>query len=127
MSLSRRRILLSVSLAEQCHIVLEVMFGYTTRGSLVNGVHVDDLVPLEARGRHFLHRADYAVAPSTRPMGLGLNAHGQRLDGTTFPIAVSLYSEVIAGVTCVVFTVMSLVDGDATKKQANSLLSIPRP
>ncbi len=81
------------------------MFGYTTRGSLTNGMHIEDLVPIALRERHIQHRVVYRANPSTRPMGLGLNAYGQRLDGSLFPIAVSLSSEIISGVVYIAFSV----------------------
>lgn len=88
--------------------LLESMFGYTMRGALMNDKHVEDLVPMEARNRHIQHRANYAAQPSTRPMGIGLNAHGLRADGTLFPVFICLYSEVISNSVCIVFVVIDM-------------------
>ena len=70
--------------------VTEKLFGYT-RGELL-GQCVDILVPDAMRGRHAGHRANYREHPVTRPMGSGLELHGRRKDGTTFPVEISLSS-----------------------------------
>ncbi len=66
----------------------EKMFGWPP-GSLV-GLGVEDLVPTDRRGAHVEHRARYARSPHVRPMGAGLELKGQRRDGSTFPVEVSL-------------------------------------
>ena len=54
------------------------------------GQAVEMLVPVEHRARHTGHRAQYVHAPSTRPMGNGLNLHLRRKDGTQVPVEISL-------------------------------------
>jgi PAS domain S-box-containing protein len=66
----------------------ERMYGYT-RDELV-GREVELLMPERFRGRHAFHRTSYASAPSTRPMGPGLELYGLRKDGTEFPMEISL-------------------------------------
>jgi PAS domain S-box-containing protein len=66
----------------------EQIFGYPREVLL--GRPVETLLPERLRHRHTLHRAAYAVQPSTRPMGSDLELYGQRADGTEFPVEVSL-------------------------------------
>jgi signal transduction histidine kinase len=54
------------------------------------GRSVDNLVPDQVRAGHAGHRAGYHNHPVTRPMGSGLELHGRRKDGTTFPVEISL-------------------------------------
>lgn len=67
---------------------LEEMFGYAS-GELA-GRAIENLVPEQLRPAHRGNRADYAAAPSARPMGGRSGLVGLRKDGTTFPVAVSL-------------------------------------
>lgn len=64
------------------------MFGWTVE-ELV-GQSIERLLPLALRDAHERHRADYFEAPRPRPMGRGLDLVGERRDGTTFPVEVSL-------------------------------------
>ena len=62
------------------------------------GYALDELLhqPLEALLPQYLHsahikqRVHYMRAPHARPMGTGLNLLGQRKDGNTFPVDISL-------------------------------------
>ena len=67
---------------------LETMFGWAP-GELT-GKPVELLLPSALRERHAAHRAGYFAAPRPRFMGGGLDLVGQRKDGTTFPVEVSL-------------------------------------
>jgi PAS domain S-box-containing protein len=67
---------------------LQHMFGYR-REELI-GQPVELLVPEQHRGTHAGHRTTYVSNPQARPMGLGLELHGRRKDGTTFPVEISL-------------------------------------
>ncbi|HVW34317.1 MAG TPA: PAS domain S-box protein [Acidimicrobiia bacterium] len=67
---------------------IEELFGYERRELL--GRTVDLLVPEESRAVHAGHRAGYAAAPRSRPMGAGLQLTGRRRDGTRIPLEISL-------------------------------------
>jgi PAS domain S-box-containing protein len=74
---------------------LETMFGWTS-GSLI-GQSIEQLVPSSLRQLHEQHRRRYAAAPHPRLMGGHLDLLGQRRDGSTFPIEVSLNHVSTAG------------------------------
>lgn len=64
------------------------LFGYTVE-ELV-GSPLELLLPEDRRHVHAAHRARYAAAPYTRPMGESLDLSARRADGTVFPVDVSL-------------------------------------
>ncbi|MBE3559911.1 MAG: PAS domain S-box protein [Ktedonobacteraceae bacterium] len=66
----------------------ESMFGYS-RNEL-EGQSLEQLLPERFRQDHLTHRARYAAAPRTRPMGVGLQLFGLKKDGTEFPVDISL-------------------------------------
>jgi PAS domain S-box-containing protein len=68
--------------------VTEKMFGYARQELL--GKSMDVLLPEGLRSGHSGHRASYWARPVTRPMGIDLVLRGQRKDGTTFPVEISL-------------------------------------
>ena len=65
----------------------EKMFGWR-HGELI-GQSVEQLVPRSLQDRHVAHRAAYFRAPQARLMS-GMDLLGQRKDGSTFPIELSL-------------------------------------
>jgi PAS domain S-box-containing protein len=67
---------------------LEAMFGWEA-GELI-GTRIELLMPAAFRESHAQHRADYFAVPRPRLMGGGLRLVGQRKNGSTFPIEVSL-------------------------------------
>ena len=64
------------------------MFGYD-RDVLI-GARVESLLPVRSRAVHREHRARYAEAPRTRPMGAGIELSALHADGTEFPVEISL-------------------------------------
>jgi signal transduction histidine kinase/CheY-like chemotaxis protein len=48
------------------------------------------LVPETLRALHTRHRDEYLLKPQTRPMGIGMELHGRRRDGSSFPVEISL-------------------------------------
>ena len=67
---------------------IEAMFGWAP-GELI-GQSIERLVPSLSRDRHLQHRREYFAAPRSRLMGHGQHLIGERLDGSTFPVEVSL-------------------------------------
>jgi PAS domain S-box-containing protein len=66
----------------------ERLLGYPV-GELL-GQPVELLVPLNLRGAHPAHRAEFFSDPRTRTMGSGLELSARRKDGTEFPVEISL-------------------------------------
>jgi protein-histidine pros-kinase len=66
----------------------ERMFGYTRQDML--GQEVEMLLPMSVRDHHISHRAAYSGDPHLRPMGLDMELHGRRKDGSEFPVEISL-------------------------------------
>ena len=64
------------------------LFGYPS-DELLNQP-LEDLLPQHLHGVHAAQRTRYMRAPRARPMGTGLNLRGQRKDGSTFPVDISL-------------------------------------
>lgn len=69
------------------------------------GLSVDELVPEAARGRHGAHRDRYMEEPVQRPMGVGMELLARRLDGSVFPVEISLGQWMVEGVPMVLATV----------------------
>jgi PAS domain S-box-containing protein len=67
---------------------LEAMFGWNH--SELIGLSVDQLLPPALQDQHAAHRAAYFGTPQPSDMGGGLELVGQRKDGSTFPIEVTL-------------------------------------
>ena len=66
----------------------ELMFGYAAP-ELV-GAPLETLMPERYRAGHGQHRERYMSRPHARPMGQGLELHGQRKGGEEFPVEISL-------------------------------------
>ncbi len=64
------------------------LFGYSANDLL--GKPIEALIPSAKRGHHTHLREGYIRTPHKRPMGLGLDLMGERKDGSTFPVEVSL-------------------------------------
>jgi PAS domain S-box-containing protein len=67
---------------------MERLFGYSS--SEMNGMTIELLVPAELRNAHVALRAAYVELPRRREMGVGRHLHGQRRDGSVFPVQISL-------------------------------------
>src|SRR5246127_659358 len=67
---------------------VRTMFGYTSR-ELV-GKRIEVLIPARLRGRHGEHRNRYMSAPRLREMGVDLDLHARRKDGSEFPADIML-------------------------------------
>ncbi len=64
------------------------LFGYEANELL--GKPIEVLIPNTVRDRHVKQRQAYQHDPRQRPMGQDLDLQGQRKDGSTFPLEVSL-------------------------------------
>ena len=67
---------------------VSALFGYPHVDII--GKPVECLMPERFRDRHIAHRQSYMRSVRARPMGAGLELFGQRLDGTEFPLEISL-------------------------------------
>jgi len=85
---------------------LDIMFGYAP-GELLDAP-METLVPAASQADHVKLRAQYLEHPVIRTMGAGLDLHGRRKDGSSFPIEVSLASFDEAGRTFVQATVVDI-------------------
>ena len=54
------------------------------------GQPIESLIPERFRAIHPHHRKEYNTHPRTRQMGIGLELHGRRKDGTEFPVDIML-------------------------------------
>ncbi|MBV9661947.1 MAG: PAS domain S-box protein [Acidimicrobiales bacterium] len=73
----------------------EALFGYPLQDLL--GQPVEVLLPEGLRSLHARHRGSYLTAPEGRPMGIGLELRGRAVDGSVFPLDVSLVPTKVDG------------------------------
>lgn len=66
----------------------EELFGYQREELL--GAKVEMLVPEKFRVTHAQRRLEYDTDRQVRSMGIGLDLHGRRKDGSEFPVEISL-------------------------------------
>lgn len=92
------------------------LFGYDDEELL--GSSIDMLLPGAMRERHAGHRTAYMETPKQRPMGTDLKLLGQRKDGSTFPLEVSLNHFMVDGAPYA----MGLVTDVTLRKQAEAEL-----
>lgn len=71
------------------------LFGYAAAECI--GQPVELLIPQAARGRHVGLRSAYAANAYARPMGQDMQLSGQRKDGSTFPVEISLSPITVGG------------------------------
>jgi PAS domain S-box-containing protein len=81
----------------------------TTAEDLV-GRTVEDLVPEELRPAHRTQRGAYQSAPNVRAMGVGLLLTARRLDGSRFPVEISLSPMFMGGEAFTVAAVRDVTD-----------------
>jgi PAS domain S-box-containing protein len=80
------------------------MFGYNS--SELQGKKVEALVPRDIAEKHIGHREAYMKKPMKRPMGKNFILHGQRKDGSEFPVEISLsYYETSDGIYAIAFII----------------------
>lgn len=64
------------------------VFGYDA--DEIIGRPIEHLLPARFRTQHITHRDSFVSAPRVRPMGVGLALAARRMDGTEFPVEISL-------------------------------------
>lgn len=97
----------------------ELVFGYS-RDELI-GTSVDALVPENARARHPAHRKGFEAAGESRPMGIGLDLHAVRKDGTEFPVEISLSPNRTEGGVNITAVIRDVTERKRTERQIHSL------
>ena len=104
----------------------QAMFGYSL--SELVGKPVELLVPQQFRAGHKAHRDGYFSKPQMRPMGLGLDLHACRKDGTEFFAEISLsYIQSAQGTLGVAFVTdisRRRADEEAIRRQREDLRSL---
>lgn len=95
---------------------LERMFGHPP-GTLI-GKPMEILLPEALRHGHSAMRDGYLATPTARPMGVGRELTGQRLDGSLFPVEISLSPFTENGQQFVDAVVVDITE----RKQAEALL-----
>jgi len=85
----------------------KVMFGYN---DTLEGMSVDMLLPENLRKSHLKHRGKYNQDPKTRAMGQNLELFGRHLDGTIFPVEVSLSPSKVDGNIVVIAFVIDITE-----------------
>ncbi len=91
------------------------LFGHSVDEML--GSSVDELVPSEFRATHSRRRQEFTAAPSSRPMGTGLELFAQHASGEMFPVEVSLSPCEVDGETYTIATVRDISDRQETASQ----------
>jgi PAS domain S-box-containing protein len=97
--------------------MVQTTFGYAP-GDVIGEI-IELLLPERVREDHVRHRAAFMASPTARPMGIGLDLAGRRLDGTDFPVEISL-SPVPSADGLLVFA--TVVDISARKALEEELL-----
>lgn len=96
----------------------EVMFA--AKANLV-GRCVDQLIPGPQRKHHSSLRGAYASNPSHRRMGSGRELHALRLDGTVFPVEISLTPLTIGATRLTAAMVIDISERRALENQVHRL------
>lgn len=86
------------------------------------GRTVDDLLPESLRSVHRAHRTRYRAAPTLRSMGAGLLLRARRVDGSEFPVEVSLKPLRLGGELFVVAGVRDVTDRVETEDYLQRVL-----
>jgi len=94
----------------------EAMFGYPV--STMAGMTVDDLVPARVHSTHAGYRHQYMAMPTSRRLGVGRELSAKRLDGSEFPVEISLAPLRMQGKTFVLVTVIDISERKSAEQYA---------
>jgi PAS domain S-box-containing protein len=94
----------------------ERLFGHPR--ARIDGRPVEVLLPARYRTMHQVHRSGYHAAPRARPMGLGLDLSGLRMDGSEFAAEISLSPIDVDGSPCVIAAVRDVTERKKVEERA---------
>ena len=80
---------------------LLMQFGYDDSKELI-GNKLEQLIPHRFHNTHVHDRNEYIANPQRRPMGLGMDLHGLKKDGSEFSVEVSLNNYIAGGESFVI-------------------------
>lgn len=102
------------------------MFGYEIPE--LEGQSIEILIPTDLRRAHARHREQFRSDPHPRSMGLGLNLHGQRKDGSVFPVEISLspFDDGAGGQLTIAFVIDITVREQLAQQRANIAVELEK-
>jgi PAS domain S-box-containing protein len=98
------------------------LFGYGH--DAIVGLAVEQLMPERFRNRHIAHRREYSEALRSRAMGEGLALFGRRLDGSEFPVEISLSPIRATGEVLVAAAIRDVSDRERVEKELRAAREI---
>jgi PAS domain S-box-containing protein len=96
------------------------LFGFDLDDLL--GRVVEDLLPAGMRAVHRAHRTRYRAEPTVRSMGAGLDLWARRLDGSEFPVEISLSPLQLGDEVFVVAAVRDITERVEAEEQLHRVL-----
>ncbi len=106
-------------LIRQVNPFAEQLFGYEPQELEGERLHI--LIPEKSKPIHHKLRTSYFDNPVPRPMGVGRELSGQKKDGTTFPLEISLSSAIVKGERFAIAFVSNVKERvEAIRKMAES-------
>jgi PAS domain S-box-containing protein len=97
----------------------QLLFGFAEQELI--GERIEMLVPQRFRDGHSDHRGTYSKQPRVRQMGTGLELHGQRKDGSEFPVEISLSPLNIDGIRFVTAAIRDITGRRKTEDELRKL------
>lgn len=90
----------------------------------LEGMPVEQLVPIRLRGQHVAHRESYKRRPAVRPMGSHLDIRFRRRDGSEFAADISLGFAEIGGRQVVVASVRDISSRRRQEQRVQAMLDV---